>query len=219
MNNGAGWKRQAAAVASSLLMFAGAGVALPHRAQADNYGVSAACGRNYEPNVIRIDGDVNTPGALTVPQLEALPGQETLNISYLNHLGVAETFSETGPTLWTVLSVAAGGIKVPAPTPNEYVGEPAAQTTLYVVVIGTDGYETVVSEGEIDPGFGNAPFFSAGPKTASRSPRCRTIPPSTKARPSSSCRRIPMGGATPTRSAGSRWPTGRYSSPAPAICR
>lgn len=85
----------------------------PHRAQADNYGVSAACGRNYEPNVIRIDGDVNTPVALTVPQLEALPGQETLNITYLNHLGVAETFSETGPTLWTVLSVAAGGIKVP----------------------------------------------------------------------------------------------------------
>jgi hypothetical protein len=26
-------------------------------------------------------------------------------------------------------------------------------------VIGTDGYETVVSEGEIDPGFGNAPIL------------------------------------------------------------
>jgi hypothetical protein len=71
----------------------------------------------------------------------------------------AETFSETGPTLWTVLSVAAGGIKVPPPTPSEHVGEPAAQTTLYIVVIGTDGYETVMSEGEIDEGFGNAPIL------------------------------------------------------------
>jgi hypothetical protein len=88
-----------------------------------------------------------------------LPGQETLNITYLNHLGVAQTHSETGPTLWTVLSIAAGGIKVPPPTVNEYVGEPAAQTTLYIVVIGTDGYETVVSEGEIDQGFGNAPIL------------------------------------------------------------
>jgi hypothetical protein len=159
MGYGVRWKGGAAAVTSCLLMFAGVGFALPHTAQADNYGVSAACGRNYEPNVIRIDGDVNTPMALTVPQLEALPGQETLNITYLNHLGVTETFSETGPTLWTALSIAAGGIKVPPPTPNEYVGEPAAQTTLYVVVIGTDGYETVVSEGEIDPGFGNAPIL------------------------------------------------------------
>ncbi len=97
--------------------------------------------------------------ALTVPEIEALSGQETLNITYLNHLGAAETFSETGPTLWTVLSIAAGGIKVPPPTPNEYVGEPAAQTTLYIMVVGTDGYETVVSQGEIDPGFGNAPIL------------------------------------------------------------
>jgi len=86
---------------------------------------------------------------------------QTLNITCLNHLGMAQTHSETGPTLWTVLSIAAGGIKVPPPTKNEYVGEPAAQTTLYVVVVETDGYETVVSEAEIDPGFGNAPILLA----------------------------------------------------------
>jgi hypothetical protein len=38
--------------------------------------------------------------------------------------------------------------KVPPPTPNEYVGEPAAQTTLYIVVVGT-----------VDSGFGNAPIL------------------------------------------------------------
>jgi hypothetical protein len=158
MRNQLGRTRRAIAKASFLL-FAGVGFGLLHSAQAQNYAISAACGRNYEPNVIQIDGFVNTPVALTVPALEALPGQETLNITYLNHLGAVETYSETGPTLWTVLSIAAGGIKVPLPTPNEYVGEPAAQTTLYIVVIGTDGYETVVSEGEIDPGFGNAPIL------------------------------------------------------------
>lgn len=134
-----------------------AAVVCSSAAYAENYGVSEACGRDYEPNVIKIDGFVNKPVSLTARELEALPGQETLNITFLNHLGVAQSHSETGPTLWTVLSIAAGGIKVPPPTPNEYVGEPAAQTTLYIVVVGTDGYETVVSEGEIDEGFGNAP--------------------------------------------------------------
>ena len=159
MRNGGSWKSRAAKMTSCLLLSAAAGLVLSPLTQAENYGVSAACGRNYKPNVVQIDGDVNTPVALTVPEIEALPGQETLNITYLNHLGAAETFSETGPTLWTVLSIAAGGIKVPPPTPNEYVGEPAAQTTLYIVVVGTDGYETVVSEGEVDPGFGNAPIL------------------------------------------------------------
>jgi hypothetical protein len=158
MHNQLGRTRRILAQASFLLL-AGVGFGLPHSAQAQNSAVSAACGRDYQPNVIRIDGFVNTPLALTVPALEALPGQETLNITYLNHLGTVETYSETGPTLWTVLSIAAGGIKVPPPTANESVSEPAAQTTLYIVVIGTDGYETVVSEGEVDPGFGNAPIL------------------------------------------------------------
>jgi hypothetical protein len=32
------------------------------------------------------------------------------------------------------------------------------------MVIGTDGYETVVSEGEVDPGFGNAPILLGWPE-------------------------------------------------------
>ena len=138
-----------------------ASLGIPQLAHSVSYSVSGACGYNFVPNVIKVDGDVNVPGSLTVSQIAALPGQQTLNITYLNHLGVAQAHSETGPTLWTVLSIAAGGIKVPPPTKNEYVGEPAAQTTLYIVVVGTDGYETVVSEAEIDPGFGNAPILLA----------------------------------------------------------
>ncbi|HLK83772.1 MAG TPA: hypothetical protein VKT99_20085 [Xanthobacteraceae bacterium] len=160
MLKGADWKR-CAAKAAGILTLAGAALVFAHSTKADNYRVSAACGHNYVPNVIKIDGDVNVPVALTVSQIAALPGQQTLNIAYLNHLGVAQTHSETGPTLWTVLSIAAGGIKVPPPTRNEYVGEPAAQTTLYIMVVGTDGYETLISEAEIDPGFGNAPILLA----------------------------------------------------------
>jgi hypothetical protein len=158
MGHDRGWTRSFVAKASCLL-FAGLGLALAQPAQAATYDVSAACGGNYQKNVIQIDGYVNRSAALTVPELEALPGQETLNITYLNHLGEVKTYSETGPLLWTVFSIVAGGIKVPPPTKNEYVGEPAAVTTLYVVVVGTDGYETVVSEGEIDPDFGNAPIL------------------------------------------------------------
>jgi hypothetical protein len=161
MCEGWAWKRHAVTKALGFLMLVGTAISLLQSAQADNYRVSASCGHNYVPNVVKVDGDVNFPVALTVPQIAALPGQTTLNITYLNHLGVAQTHQETGPTLWTVLSIAAGGIKVPPPTPNEYVGEPAAQTTLYIVVVGTDGYETVVSEAEIDPGFGNTPVLLA----------------------------------------------------------
>jgi DMSO/TMAO reductase YedYZ molybdopterin-dependent catalytic subunit len=131
----------------------------PTSTQQDAYpGVSAACGEAYEPNRVEVDGDVNKPVSLSVDQIRALPGQETLNISYLNHLGAVKSYSETGPTLWNVLSIAAGGLNVPPPTPNQYAG-PSPQTALYVVVIATDGYETVLSEGEIDPGFGNAPIL------------------------------------------------------------
>jgi len=212
MHNGLGRKSRAAARASCCLMFAGAGLALTQWAQATEYQVSGACGRDYEPNVILVDGDVNSPVTLTVPGIAALPGQQTLNIAFLNHLGVAQSHSETGPTLWTVLNIAAGGIKVPAPTPNEYVGEPAAQTTLYVVVVGTDGYETVVSEAEIDQGFGNDRFSSGTPRTVSCSPRCLITPQSSRGRPSSSCRQTPMAAAMRTRSAESRCATEPCSS-------
>jgi hypothetical protein len=134
-----------------------------------------------------------------------LDGWTGLRDRWFRDCGCCQAHSETGPTLWTVLSSAVGGIKVPPPTKNEYVGEPAAQTTLYIVVVGTDGYETVVSEAEIDPGFGNAPPSSSPtPKMACCSRRCRTAPPRSKARPSSSCRWIPMAAVMPTRSAGSK---------------
>src|SRR5215470_2840310 len=103
------WDRENTVVATSagaLLLAAAAAFVLPQSARSQTYSVSGACGHNYVPNVIKIDGDVNVPTTLTAPQLAALPGQQTLHITYLNHLGMAQTHSETGPTLWTVLSIA-----------------------------------------------------------------------------------------------------------------
>jgi hypothetical protein len=153
-------RRTVTGVAAGFMVLAGAGLAPPSSAPAADK-ISGACGHHYVPNVVRIDGDVNVPVSLTAAQIAALPGQQTLHVTYLNRLGVAQAHSETGPSLWTVLSIAAGGIKVPPPTPNQYPEEPAIQTTLYVVVAATDGYQTVVSEAEIDPGFGNAPILLA----------------------------------------------------------
>jgi hypothetical protein len=156
----AGRRWRIAAKAFCLVVLAGTVLALQQSAKAAG-DVSAACGRNFKPNVIRVDGDVNTPVNLTADAIAALPGQETLNITYINHLGVAQFHSETGPTLWTVLNIAAGGIKVPPPTPNQYPEQPAKQITLYVLVVGTDGYQAIVSEAEIDQNFGNAPILLA----------------------------------------------------------
>jgi hypothetical protein len=77
MRNRVGRKGRAAVVAACLLVFAGAILVLAQPARAENYGVSAACGRNYKPNVIQIDGYVNTPVALTVPQLGRACGKAT----------------------------------------------------------------------------------------------------------------------------------------------
>jgi hypothetical protein len=149
-----GWVRTSALASSPR----SSGTASKSAAAGEYPGISAACGDDYEPNEVLVDGDVNKQVSLTADQIRALHGQETLNISYLNHLGVTKSYSETGPTLWNVLNIAAGGLNVPPPTPNQYPG-PSPQTALYILVVGTDGYETVVSEGDIDPGFGNSPVL------------------------------------------------------------
>jgi hypothetical protein len=154
-------RRWWAGPAAALIAVAALGwFVIPANGADTTYAVSAACGHHYKPNSVWVDGDVDKPVSLTAGGLQSLPGQETLNISYLNHLGTLQQFSETGPTLWNVLAIAAGGVKVPPPTPNQYAG-PSPQTALYILVIGTDGYQTVVAEGDIDPGFSNAPILVA----------------------------------------------------------
>jgi hypothetical protein len=67
-----------------------------------------------------------------------------------------QTHTENGPLLWTVINVAAGGIHTPPPALEQYQG-PNPWITLYVVLVATNGYQSLVSEAEIDPAYGNQP--------------------------------------------------------------
>jgi len=119
--------------------------------------ISPACG-DYHPNVIVVDGMVRKPGTFTVAQLAALPDQQTLNISFLDRLNDTQSHTEHGPLLWTLLSLGAGGVEVDKLLDEQYQG-PNPYITLYVMMIATNGYQTLVSESEIDPQYGNTPVL------------------------------------------------------------
>jgi hypothetical protein len=119
--------------------------------------ISPACG-DYHPNVIVVDAMARKPTTLTVPQLAALPDQQTLNISFLDRLNNTQSHTEHAPLLWTVLSLGAGGVEVDKLLDEQYQG-PNPYITLYVVVVAANGYPTLVSESEIDPEYGNTPVL------------------------------------------------------------
>jgi hypothetical protein len=120
--------------------------------------VSPACG-DYQRNVILVDGFVNSPTTVTLDQLRSMPDQATLNIDFVDRLGTVQHHSESGPLLWTVLD-AAGGVQVPPLRAEQYQG-PNPFVTLYVIMIAVNGYQSLVSEAEIDPNYGHARILVA----------------------------------------------------------
>ena len=66
--------------------------------------------------------------------------------------------TEHGPLLWAVLSLGAGGVEVDKLLDEQYQG-PNPYITLYFMVIAINGYQTLVSESEIDPQYGNTPVL------------------------------------------------------------
>jgi len=139
--------RLLAAILTALLALASS----PAHAQ-ESDEISPACG-DYQRNVIVIDGYVNSPTTVTLNDLRAMPDQTTLNIDFVDRLGTVQHHSESGPLLWTVLD-AAGGVQVPPLLDEQYQG-PNPLVTLYVVMVAVNGYQSVVSEAEIDPNFGH----------------------------------------------------------------
>jgi hypothetical protein len=119
--------------------------------------ISPACG-DYHANVIVVDGLVNKPTTLTIQQLAEMPGQRMANISFVDRLNNVQHHTEKGPLLWDVLSLAAGGIQIPQLLDEQYQG-PNPLVTLYVMAIATNGYQTLLSEAEIDPFYGNQPVL------------------------------------------------------------
>src|SRR5579859_441623 len=119
--------------------------------------ISPACG-DYHPEVIVVDGVVSKLTTFTVGQLAALPDQQTIDISFVDRLNNTQTHTEKGPLLWTVLNLGAGGVEVSKLLEEQYQG-PNPYVTLYVMAIATNGYQTLVSEAEIDPNYANTPVL------------------------------------------------------------
>lgn len=97
-----------------------------------------------------LTGGVATPGTYTLATLMSFPAT-TLTTTYLSgSSSVTDTF--TGVSLWTLLSSA--GIVTDAAIKNDILRK-------YVVAVGSDGYESIFSLGEIDPAFGDQPDLVA----------------------------------------------------------
>lgn len=123
----------------------------------------AACGGGSDaeatpspPPAVTLAGGLDRPGAITLPQLQALPAV-TQTVSFASGSG-NQTRTYTGANLWAVLDQA--GIQVDATRHNDVLNR-------YVVATGSDGYKAVFALGELHPNFGNRASVLAYAETAS----------------------------------------------------
>lgn len=103
-----------------------------------------------------VNGAVAKPMTLSLSSLEALP-QRTMPVTFLSGTNpVANT--ETGPLLADVLALAQ---------PKFHKTCPNDRLRFYVVVTASDGYASILSWGEIDPGSATGSRSSRSSRTAS----------------------------------------------------
>ncbi|MEA2581993.1 MAG: hypothetical protein QOF33_78 [Thermomicrobiales bacterium] len=113
--------------------------------QASPAASPAADGESFE-----LAGLIELPGRLTIADLQMLP-VETIDATFEID-GTAQTHSYTGVRLWDVLARA---------TPRVDPERNGNQLRKYAVLSANDGYEVVISLGEIDPAFGGQPYLLA----------------------------------------------------------
>ncbi|MFT4039329.1 MAG: molybdopterin-dependent oxidoreductase [Thermomicrobiales bacterium] len=99
---------------------------------------------------IEITGLVTTPGPLSVADMQALP-TETVSVTFESG-GTPEDHTFTGVRLYDALEHIGFAVDPDARNPL---------LTMYLVITANDGYQVVLSGGEIDPNFGNAPILLA----------------------------------------------------------
>jgi len=98
-----------------------------------------------------LTGLVNRPGTFDYNALVNLPSPNPVTqVDSFTAGGNPTTVTFTGVPLYNFLTMPQGGNGIPTPlgAKNELLGDA-------VVVTGSDGYRSIVSEGEIDPNFGN----------------------------------------------------------------
>lgn len=99
---------------------------------------------------ILVDGRVDTPLSLSLDDLRAF-ARHSLEVS-MQREGETVTTAFTGALVWDVLNAAQPQFDASIP------GDPLR---LYLVVTGSDGYQAVVSWGEIDPAYTGTPVLLA----------------------------------------------------------
>lgn len=99
---------------------------------------------------IEVSGDFLRDGTLTVAEIQALP-QESIDVTFQSGQG-EQHHSYTGVKLIDVINLL--GIDNPNENKNPLLG-------FYFSVVANDGYQVILSGGELDPNFGNAPILLA----------------------------------------------------------
>lgn len=150
--------RFAYAAAATLAAFLS--VEMPGSAHAaDAAGVAAQCPGGYAP-VFHLGGQVQVPGNYNATSLAALPSTRQTVDYFAGPSGlVSETY--VGVALIDLLNAA--GIVVDPTVKNDILHK-------YVVVEGTDCYETVLSLGELRPDFGGSAQVMVAYATGDGSP-------------------------------------------------
>jgi DMSO/TMAO reductase YedYZ molybdopterin-dependent catalytic subunit len=123
---------------------------------------------------IEITGDFQQNGTLTLAEIQALP-QESIDVTFMSGKG-EQQHSYTGVRLIDVINLL--GIQNPEENKNPLLG-------FYFAIVASDGYQVIVSGGEIDTSFGNAPILLAweedgAPLTGDAGPLRLVVPGDTK---------------------------------------
>jgi DMSO/TMAO reductase YedYZ molybdopterin-dependent catalytic subunit len=122
-----------------------AGITLAQATPTAGAASTPAAGQSFD-----LVGLVQTPGSIPIDELRRYP-VETVEVTYAVE-GEPESHTFTGVRLFDVLNGA--GFTADA-------DDPAAVLELYVVITARDGYQIVLSLGEIYPDFGDAPILLA----------------------------------------------------------
>jgi molybdate transport system substrate-binding protein len=100
---------------------------------------------------LHIDGQVLNPISLSADDLKKNYTPKTVDVTYKNGDQTVQT-SFTGIPLWDILNAAQ---------PNLNADVKNDKLSTFIVATGADGYQSVISWGEIDPEFGNQPILIA----------------------------------------------------------
>lgn len=111
---------------------------------------SPVAGTPVAAGSIELLGAVANPGSVSVADIQSLPSQ-TVEVDFQSGQG-DQHHSYTGVLLWDVLNQA--GIVTDENVKNDIL-------RYYALITANDGYQVVISLGQIDPGFGNSPYLLA----------------------------------------------------------